>query len=285
MKSISKSLLIFVCLSLILIVPLKEVYGQTTVTIGSGSAGCTYPYSTFWQCGRTQMLYSKAEITAAGGSVGTVSQIGLDVVSFDPLQMENFNIRIRNISSGTVTAWVNDSMSTCFNDNYALLGTGWQMINLQTPFHYEGGNLLVEICYTNSTSSNSSVVNGTEMLQQVLTYYMDNGTGCELISININSIRPNLRFIEQSSLGIPSLLKFDEIKVFPNPADQVLYIQSDRPMAAMEITDLTGKIMSHGSAANVFREQINTAELPEGLYFLKLSVDKDILFKKIIIRH
>ena len=52
-----------------------------TVTIGTGTSSCSYPYTTYWMDGRTQMLFSAAEIAAAGGSTGAISTIGFNVYS------------------------------------------------------------------------------------------------------------------------------------------------------------------------------------------------------------
>ena len=112
-----------------------------TVTIGTGTSGCSYPYTTYWMDGRTQMLFSAAEIAAAGGSAGAISTIGFNVYSYATQTMNNFAVRFMNTTATSITGWVNSGMTTCFTGSYAVPGTGWQMITMQTPFIYDGTNL------------------------------------------------------------------------------------------------------------------------------------------------
>jgi hypothetical protein len=285
MKSFKKSFQAVLSVIVIISTFSGITFGQTTVTIGNGTASCTYPFSTFWGCGRTQMLFTKAEITAAGGSIGTISKVGLDVISFDPIPMENFNIRMGNIGSDILTSWVTDSMSTCFNGTYAVTATGWQMISLQSPFIYHGRNLLIEICYTNTNSSNFSPVSGTDMPLQIRVYYMDNGIGCELLANDLFTVRPNLRFEEQSSLGVPVLSESDEIMVYPNPADKVLYINSDVPLASITLTDPEGKVLYRDYETSKEIKRIDTGNFPNGIYILKMISGKGLQTKKVMICH
>ena len=55
-----------------------------TITVGNGTATTSYPYLTFWMDGRTQLLYTAAQIQAAGGSAGQISSMGFNVSSCKP---------------------------------------------------------------------------------------------------------------------------------------------------------------------------------------------------------
>jgi hypothetical protein len=260
-------------------------FSQITVTIGNGTNGCPYPYSTFWGCGRTQMLYTKAEIASAGGVTGTISSIGLEIGSFDPILMENFNIKLRNTDDNILLAWVMDSMTTCYSASYKLLGTGWQMITLQAPFTYDGRNLIVEICYTNTTSSNNSYVNGSVLPQQILTFFMDNGTGCDLEAIDNVINRPNLQFIEQSSLGISTVPVSHQLNIYPNPVDKTLYVSCEDHMISAELSDLSGKVICKGIMTNAKLITFAAGQLQDGLYLVNVFSENGLSTEKVVVRH
>ena len=63
--------------------------------------------------------------------------------------MNGFNIRMMNTTASTITGYA-AGMTTVYSGTYTVPGTGWQMITLQTPFVWDGSNLLVEVCYDNT---------------------------------------------------------------------------------------------------------------------------------------
>ncbi|MEI7898438.1 MAG: carboxypeptidase regulatory-like domain-containing protein, partial [bacterium] len=172
----------------------------TTVTIGSGVVSCNYPYTTYWGGGRTQLLYTAAQISAAGGLPGLISSIGFNVITNDAATMNAFNVRLCNTAATTIAAWQTAGMQVCYTGTYAVPGVGWQMINLTTPFSYDGTNLIVEVCYSNPGYTNYSYVNGTTApTAQLYTYWMDGITGCSYTGAPYTGYTglPNLRFVEQ----------------------------------------------------------------------------------------
>jgi hypothetical protein len=172
----------------------------STITSGTGTATCVYPYTTFWGAGRTQLLYTADQLLAAGASPGSISSIGFNVYAADSGIMNQFNLKLGNTSSSTLYGWVTSGMEICYTGTYTVPGTGWQMITLQSPFMYDGTNLIVEICYTNPGYSNYSLVTGTTASAgQIRTYWMDGLNGCSYTGANYTGFAdlPDLRFVEQ----------------------------------------------------------------------------------------
>ena len=85
---------------------ITAVKPPATVTIGSGTTTAGYPYYTFYQDSRTQLLYTAAQITAAGGTPGIISSLGFNVSSFATQTMNGFNIRFQNTALSSITGWV-----------------------------------------------------------------------------------------------------------------------------------------------------------------------------------
>jgi hypothetical protein len=175
-----------------------------TITVGTGSVSCNYPYTTYWMGGRTQILYTAAQMTAAGASPGQITSIGFNVYSYSNQSMQNFNINMLNTPMASITSWVT-GMTNCYTGTYAVPGTGWQMITLQNPFVWDGQNLLIEICFGNngSYSSYSYVYGTTAPAGQIRPYWMDNTVGCSYTGSPYTGYTglPNLRFVEQPFVG------------------------------------------------------------------------------------
>lgn len=68
--------------------------------------------------------------------------------------------------------------------------------------------------------------------------------------------------IPTSIANLPQQITFG---IYPNPAQQVLHINSNQPLDAIEITDLTGKIVLHSESKN-----IDISSLPGGLYLVRV---------------
>lgn len=73
------------------------------------------------------------------------------------------------------------------------------------------------------------------------------------------------------------LNKETDINVYPNPASDIIYINSTR-LTKVQIISLTGKL-----TASYNTSEINISHLANGIYFLKIFTDDKIYLKKIIV--
>jgi hypothetical protein len=85
---------------------------------------------------------------------------------------------------------------------------------------------------------------------------------------------------------------FSLIAVRPNPADNVLnvsYLVTETADVSLEIIDILGKRVIEremgSQTANIYDLSINTDELPEGMYYVRLNVGKDRIAQKLLISH
>ncbi len=71
-------------------------------------------------------------------------------------------------------------------------------------------------------------------------------------------------------------------RLFPNPADDILYIESDQIISKIEIYDYLGRLMS-AEINNNYSCSINIDELSEGLYIIKTTyLNKQVRFDRFI---
>jgi len=182
--------------------PDNSLNGATTITVGTGTVSCNYPYTTYWMGGRTELLYTAADLTAAGATPGIITSIGFEINSYSNQTMTGFNISMGNTTASVITDWNMTTLQNCYSGTYGVPGIGWQMITLQNPFYWDGSNLILHICFGNNGSYTSySYVSGTTApTGQIWPYWMDNTVGCIYSGAAYTGYTglPNLRFVEQA---------------------------------------------------------------------------------------
>ncbi|MDC8002348.1 T9SS type A sorting domain-containing protein [Aequorivita todarodis] len=102
---------------------------------------------------------------------------------------------------------------------------------------------------------------------------------CGYSTTNWTSIDPTTIFIElegqtECTLGIEEQTSSD-IKFYPNPAKDFLYIDSQFPYDLVSIYSLTGSLIKQSS-----NSRINVSNLSKGLYFAKISIKGRTITKK-----
>lgn len=169
----------------------------TLITIGSGTTTAGWPFYTYFMGSRTQMLYTAAELTAAGAPAGSFATIGFNVASYSAQVMTNFTIKMGHTTSNTITSWLTTTWTTVYQTNYAVPGTGWCDITLTNPFIWNGtSNILVEVCFGNNGSyTANSLVLTTTVANRTVHYHNDNYAGCTGTSAgSVQATLPNIRF-------------------------------------------------------------------------------------------
>ncbi|MBR3573307.1 MAG: chitobiase/beta-hexosaminidase C-terminal domain-containing protein [Bacteroidales bacterium] len=119
-----------------------------TVTIGDGTTSTAYyPISTYYNYSLTQQIYTADEIEAAGGSAGTINSISFKYAYTGHLSMSGVKLYMLNTNK---TAFSSDLDMVAITDankvwegTFTASAAGWVKIDLDTPFEYDGGNLIV----------------------------------------------------------------------------------------------------------------------------------------------
>ena len=116
------------------------------VTIGEGMETGNYnyyPVHTYRNYSLTEQLYTADEI----GTAGTINSIGFYYVYSEPFSMNNVTLYMKNVTRNT---FANDTDMEPLSDSdivwtgtFSASGSGWITITLDTPFNYDGDNLLV----------------------------------------------------------------------------------------------------------------------------------------------
>ena len=263
-------------------------------TIGTGTTGSQYPFCTFYHDARTQLIYTKSEIIAAGGYGNLITSIGFNVLTQYPLTMQNFNIKMQNYSDSTLTGYVEGgNWSTVYSSasGYSVPATGWQMIQLQSPFSYSisNKNLLIEICFDNTSYTSSSTVastTGAPFDTRQFNRHIDNGTGCSLTNTSgytYTTGRPNIMLVMNLATGntnthssIPQTYSLSQN--YPNPFNPVTKINFSIPrqgFVTLKVYDMLGRevktLVSEIKTEGYYSVDFNASEFASGVYFYRLE--------------
>lgn len=92
-------------------------------------------------------------------------------------------------------------------------------------------------------------------------------------------------FTTDSGVNVFSFSKIHNIIVFPNPADNVINIDSKKRIKAVYLYDVFGKLVyTENERSNSKSFFIKTGFLPSGLYLLKIILEEGAYSEKILIQ-
>jgi hypothetical protein len=264
--------------------------------IGTGTTAVGYPYYTYYMDSRTLMLYTSSEIITGGGSPGLITKIGFNVVTAATQPMNGFNIKMQNTLAASVTGFINSGWTTVYSGTYAVPGTGWQYIELQTPYYWDGSqNLLMEICFDNTSYTSNTTVNSTTAAGMTWHYHLDNSTGCSMTGGSAQSTRPNICM--QMNLIVGNKTESSEIPAvfslaqnYPNPFNPVTSIKYSVPKQSLvklviydvigrEVTTLVNEIKHPGN----YNVSFDASNFASGVYFYRMEAGDFINVKKMVL--
>ena len=134
-----------------------------TYTVGVGTANDNYPFGTSNPVSRSQFLWKASEITAAGMSAGNITGLRFYLQTLGA-QMQNMTIRIKAtaIDSLALDSLNNTGFTSVYAQNTQFITTGWNSLQLTTPFNWNGiSNLLIDITYDNVLPLANNVIAAT----------------------------------------------------------------------------------------------------------------------------
>ncbi|MBK7668680.1 MAG: LamG domain-containing protein [Sphingobacteriaceae bacterium] len=171
-------------------VTLNSITSETQYTVGTGTSSVPNYLKANEKSGRSQLLYTAAELTSAGFTAGNIDGLLLDVANaggntnFFNLSIQNTTLTALNASTVVLTGFTN-----VYNANYSFVN-GNNRIQFHTPFTWNGtDNILIDCSFTNSSPSTPIIFNGVSTTS-VNALYTNNNYAVDFESnghININS--------------------------------------------------------------------------------------------------
>ncbi len=187
-----------------------------------------------------------------------------------------------NLSSGSCTVTVTDANGCSTSSS----------VNISQPSQIQ--------VVTSSANSTNSQSNGNASIDNITggtwpyTYNWSNGgttqtifnlmAGTYAVTITDNNgctLATNV--VVQDVTGINSLSADNSISVYPNPAKEILTIESKQSfMTEIKLTDVLGQVVSQQISLRVNHVELNVSTLPAGVYILEVK-QGDVKFQKQIV--
>jgi hypothetical protein len=253
--------------------------------VGTGTTTVGYPFYSFYMDSRTDMLYTQSELGIS--TPATITKIGFNFATIASQMLNGFYIKFQNTNATSLSGFTSTGWMNVYSGTYVPPGTGWQYITLTTPFYYDGvNNLLVEVCFNNSSYTSNSTVYSTPAAGMTYHQHSDlsSGNGCtDITTGSLQATRPNVCFVYQTGTGngnnistLPS--KFDLSQNYPNPFNPVTKINYAVPVkgfVTMKIYNILGKevatLVSDSKEPGYYSVDYNASTLSSGVYYYKLE--------------
>ena len=149
---------------------------------------------------RTQYLYTAAELNAMGMTGGArINSLSFFVNNTNGIQtLQNFTIRVKCTTQSAMNiGWVENTIPV-YGPTSQVITTGWNQHTLTNGFDWDGtSNLVVEICYNGTATSNNSSVRFTPTPFVSVRHYRVNNSPnvcTENLLTGTSTNRANTRF-------------------------------------------------------------------------------------------
>jgi hypothetical protein len=267
--------------------------------VGTGTTAVGYPYYTFYMDSRCDMLYTAAEMTAAGLAPGNITKIGFNVQSVGSPAMSGFNIKVQNTALTTISGFTSSGWTTCYTGTYTPPGTGIQYVTLTTPFAWNGtSNLLIEICFNNSAWSSNSTVLGSAVTGRCWHEYQDLSAadGCvALVAGTTQATRPNVCMEINTLVGhnqqnteLPKVFSLSQNYPNPfNPSTTIKYEVPKQSLVKLIVYDVLGRevatLVNTVKSAGRYEANFDASVLSSGVYFYRMESGEFIDVKKMLL--
>ena len=295
---------------LLLLALLVSAISPAQVSIGTGTsvdsnAGLSTPISNWYASSLSQFIYLASEINASGN---------ITALTF-PMN----NATVLNNSNDQINVWIGHTSNSSYNPVVSATGADWIPISTHTqvmangsltqsgtmatfafttPFAYNGTDNLVITVDANEPGNDGNGVlfyqtaASTDIMCLMIRtdYAAENADpfnpplnytgGFAAVSVQAKNTRPRVTLQGITSLAIVDNIENAELKVYPNPAHDVLYVNAENNVMAAEVYNAAGTLVK---SVKVESNQMQLHELASGVYFVKLNMeDGTIALRKFI---
>lgn len=178
-------------------------------TSASNTTNVTSPYSASYRKAKFQYLITAAEMNAAGLSSGAITDLSFFVTQLNTSAgYDSFSISMGCTSQTALSGSFNNTLLEVLPPSHVAPNLGWSPHPFMHYFNWDGvSNIIVQVCYTLSSSATSDYVAYTATTANTVAYSRSTatGNGCGITATpTFNGNRPNMRF----GIAIPNVLHY-----------------------------------------------------------------------------
>jgi hypothetical protein len=175
-----------------------------TFTLGTGTLqnsqyGYPTPYGNYYWGNKEQYIIQAPELLGLGMVAGEISELSFDVAVPGNVPLQGYTIKMGNTTQTTATtAFISSGLQTVYYASTYTDISGWNTHVFQNGFQWDGSsNVVVEVCFNNSSYIINGVVNQTATPFPATTQYnADQPTVCGTATAwSTYNQRPNIRFV------------------------------------------------------------------------------------------
>lgn len=243
-------------------------------------------------------IYKETNVTNVYKKIGSIdyhdNSFYIDTSSFPLIQSNKYKISLKdscNLESNKSSAHktIHLTISQGFNNSWNLIWEPYEGFEVSTYYIYRGtdsGNLQLigstagsSTQYTDFTAPDGVVFYQIEVVSPTVCNISD----LKSTQVSINTSRSNIA--TNSPTGFEdNAFQSNLLTSYPNPFNDKIFIDlkfQDFKNGTIEINDFSGKRIKTIDMKSV-KIEINTKDLNNGLYILKIKTDKEIYIQKIV---
>lgn len=225
-----------------------------------------------------------SDIDAGSTGGGCVNGVTIDIDTFDcgdvgtPVQVMltvmNGNGDIDSCTATVTVVDTTDPTITCPADETVTTGGTPYVL----PDYVALGEAFAEDNCLNITSIVQTPVAGTLLNNGVynISFVATDPSG--------NAVACSFRLTVDGVLGIPSQASLASLRLFPNPAKDVITLSNPNnlPLKEVQLYDVTGRLVKSVNVTNGLQHQMDISELASATYFLLITAENGQLTKQLV---
>ncbi|MDX2361858.1 MAG: peptide-N-glycosidase F-related protein [Crocinitomicaceae bacterium] len=140
----------------------NSTISESTFNVGGGVQTINETFNDLNANNRAQYLWTATELSSAGMSAGNIDKLELDLSAFGG-SLDHLSIKMKHsgLNSLSEASYETNGFSTVYHFNSNFSVTGWNTINLTTPFNWDGvSNVVIEFSFNNVAPGTGHSVSG-----------------------------------------------------------------------------------------------------------------------------
>ncbi len=145
-------------------------------------------------------------------------------------------------------------------------------VNVDLSFQFKGN---FRLPFSGSNMINNDIEHSVENFKNLmLVYWIQNDDTKEVLQSGK---------VEEATLSIGDFAEMGTVKVYPNPSEGMINIESENEFSNVKILNMLGQVV-YNSHVKTHNYSVGTSQLVSGLYILQLQTENGVINRKISVK-